>query len=45
MSRQYLQKLRTTLEDLEELEDIMDDMLRRQDEIEVRCCHVCLKLL
>lgn len=38
-SQQYLRKLRTTLEDLEELGDIMDDMLRRQDDIEVRCCH------
>lgn len=37
-SQQYLQKHRSTLEDLEELGDIMEDMLRRQDEIEVRRC-------
>jgi len=36
-SQQYLQKHRSTLEDLEELGDIMDDMLRRQDEIETDC--------
>jgi len=34
-SQQYLQKHCTTLEDLDELGNIMDDMLRRQDEIEV----------
>jgi len=39
---QYLQKHRGTLEDLEELGDIMDDMLHRQDEIEVRQCHLFL---
>jgi autophagy-related protein 17 len=37
-SQQYLQKHRSTLEDLEELGDIMEDMLRRQDEIEVCRC-------
>ena len=37
-SKQYLQKHRSTLEDLEELGGIMEDMLRRQDEIEVCCC-------
>ncbi|KAI9512058.1 autophagy-related protein 17 [Russula earlei] len=35
--QQYLQKHRSTLEDLEELGDIMDAMLRRQDEIEADC--------
>lgn len=38
LSLQYLQKHRSNLEDLEKLGDIMDDMLRRQDEIEV-CRH------
>ncbi|KAH9002912.1 autophagy protein Apg17-domain-containing protein [Lactarius hatsudake] len=37
LSQQYLQKHRSTLEDLEELGGIMDDMLRRQDEIEADC--------
>jgi autophagy-related protein 17 len=41
-SQQYLQKHRSTLEDLEELGDIMDDMLRQQDEIEVRHCDSCV---
>ncbi|KAI9461690.1 autophagy protein Apg17-domain-containing protein [Lactarius psammicola] len=36
-SQQYLQNHRSTLEDLEELGGIMDDMLRRQDEIEADC--------
>ncbi|KAI0303808.1 autophagy protein Apg17-domain-containing protein [Multifurca ochricompacta] len=37
VSQQRLHKHRNTLEDLEELGDIMDDMLRRQDEIEADC--------
>jgi len=35
--QQYLQKHRGTLEDLEKLGDIMDDVLRRQDEIDADC--------
>lgn len=37
LSQQYLQKHRSTLEDLEALGGIMEDMLRRQDEIEADC--------
>jgi autophagy-related protein 17 len=43
--QQYLQKHRGTLEDLEELGDIMDDMLQRQDEIEVRHCVVWVSII